>query len=66
MNNLSNPVTIAVIGGTGKEGKGLAYRWSKAGYRIVIGSRTADRAITAASEIEGLLDRCPGDGHGQS
>ena len=25
--------TIAVLGGTGKEGKGLAYRWAKAGYR---------------------------------
>lgn len=44
-------LTIAVLGGTGKEGKGLAYRWAKAGYKIIIGSRTPEKAITAASEI---------------
>jgi len=31
--------TIAILGGTGKEGKGIAYRWAKAGYNIIIGSR---------------------------
>ncbi len=40
----SNIKTIAIIGGTGKEGKGLAYRWAKQGYRIVIGSRQAEKA----------------------
>jgi NADPH-dependent F420 reductase len=54
MSNSSNPVTIAVIGGSGKEGKGLAYRWSKGGYRIIIGSRTVDKAVAAALEIEGM------------
>ena len=48
--------TIAVLGGTGKEGKGLAYRWAKAGYRILIGSRDPQKARAAALEILGLLD----------
>lgn len=30
---------ISIIGGTGKEGKGLAYRWAKAGFDVIIGSR---------------------------
>jgi 8-hydroxy-5-deazaflavin:NADPH oxidoreductase len=49
-------LTIAVLGGTGKEGKGLAYRWAKAGYKIVIGSRIPEKAVTAASEIIELLE----------
>jgi hypothetical protein len=44
-------LTIAVLGGTGKEGKGLAYRWAKAGYKVIIGSRLPEKAVTAASEI---------------
>ncbi len=28
-------LTVAVLGGTGKEGKGLAYRWARAGYRVI-------------------------------
>jgi NADPH-dependent F420 reductase len=46
----SNPV-IAVLGGTGKEGRGLAYRWAKAGYRVIIGSRTPEKALAAAEEL---------------
>ena len=46
---------IGIIGGTGKEGKGLAYRWAKAGYSILIGSRQAEKALAAASEIVNLL-----------
>ncbi len=49
-------LTIAVLGGTGKEGKGLAYRWAKAGYRILIGSRSSEKAVTVASEIMELLE----------
>lgn len=49
-------LTIAVLGGTGKEGKGLAYRWAKAGYRMIIGSRMSEKAVTAASEIMELLE----------
>jgi NADPH-dependent F420 reductase len=44
-------LTIAVLGGTGKEGKGLAYRWAKAGYKVIVGSRLPEKAVTAASEI---------------
>jgi 8-hydroxy-5-deazaflavin:NADPH oxidoreductase len=49
-------LTIAVLGGTGKEGKGLAYRWAKAGYQILIGSRYSEKAVTVASEIMELLE----------
>jgi len=56
MDNQSLMLTIAVLGGTGKEGKGLAYRWAKAGYRVLIGSRLSERAVTVASEIMQLLE----------
>ena len=49
-------LTIAVLGGTGKEGKGLAYRWAKAGYQVLIGSRSSEKAITAAAAIIELLE----------
>jgi hypothetical protein len=49
--------TIAVLGGTGKEGKGLALRWAKAGYPVVIGSRLAEKAQAACQE---LLELCGG------
>ncbi|PWH11716.1 MAG: NADPH-dependent F420 reductase [Anaerolineae bacterium] len=48
--------TIAVLGGTGKEGKGLAYRWAKAGYKVIIGSRNAEKAQATAAELNELLD----------
>ena len=48
-------LSIAVLGGTGKEGKGLAYRWAKAGYLVHIGSRDAEKAKAAAAEIQGML-----------
>ncbi|HNN13365.1 MAG TPA: NADPH-dependent F420 reductase [Anaerolineales bacterium] len=51
-------LSIAVLGGTGKEGKGLAYRWARAGYHVYIGSRTEEKAIAAAKEIQEML----GDG----
>lgn len=47
--------TIALLGGTGKEGKGLAYRWAKAGYKVIIGSRTAEKAQAAAAELSERL-----------
>lgn len=43
---------IAILGGTGKEGKGLAYRWAGAGYQVIIGSRSLEKAEAAAMEIE--------------
>ena len=51
-------MTLAIIGGTGKEGKGLALRWAKAGYRILIGSRSPEKAIEAARDIREL---CTGE-----
>lgn len=48
-------MTIAVLGGTGNEGKGLVYRWAKAGYRILIGSRTPEKAQAVAAELTDLL-----------
>lgn len=38
---------ITVIGGTGDLGGGLAYRWAKAGFPVIIGSRTEEKAVTA-------------------
>ena len=43
--------TIAVIGGTGAEGSGLAVRWAAAGYPIIIGSRSAEKAASSATEL---------------
>jgi len=42
---------IAVIGGTGPQGKGLAYRFAKHGHKVVLGSRSSERAEAAAAEI---------------
>lgn len=42
---------IAVLGGAGHEGAGLAARWAKAGYPVIIGSRNAERAQDAAREL---------------
>jgi 8-hydroxy-5-deazaflavin:NADPH oxidoreductase len=47
--------TVAVIGGTGAEGFGLASRWAAAGIEVVIGSREAGRAGGAASKLHDLL-----------
>jgi 8-hydroxy-5-deazaflavin:NADPH oxidoreductase len=47
--------TIAVLGGTGQEGSGLALRWAHAGYPVVIGSRDAPRAEAKAAEIRKRL-----------
>ncbi|MBI3173896.1 MAG: NADPH-dependent F420 reductase [Chloroflexi bacterium] len=48
-------LSIAVLGGTGKEGKGLVYRWAKAGYRVLIGSRAAEKAQAAAADVLSML-----------
>lgn len=42
--------TIAIIGGTGDLGSGLAVRWAQAGYRVVVGSRSAEKAEALAKE----------------
>ncbi len=51
MTESSQKTTISIIGGTGKEGKGLALRWARAGYRILIGSRSTEKAKRTANEI---------------
>ena len=47
--------TIAVLGGTGKEGGGLALRWAHRGYPVIVGSRTAERAAEAAAAMSETL-----------
>jgi NADPH-dependent F420 reductase len=48
-------ITLAVLGGTGNQGPGLAYRWAKAGYPVLIGSRTPDKAVRVAAELNERL-----------
>ena len=48
------PRTIAVLGGTGPEGYGLALRWAKAGETVIIGSRDPKRAQEAAAKIKAV------------
>ncbi|WP_405980924.1 NADPH-dependent F420 reductase [Streptomyces sp. NBC_00158] len=44
-------LVVGVLGGTGDQGRGLAYRLARAGQKVIIGSRAADRAETAAAEL---------------
>ena len=46
---------IAVLGGTGKEGSGLALRWADAGHHVFIGSRSPERAQAAAAAINARI-----------
>ena len=48
---------IAVLGGTGKEGGGLALRWAHKGHKVIVGSRTAERAQEAAAVMNDTLGR---------
>ncbi|WMD08372.1 NADPH-dependent F420 reductase [Streptomyces sp. FXY-T5] len=75
-------LVVGVLGGTGPQGKGLAYRLAKAGQKVIIGSRAADRARAAAEElghgVEGddnaetarrsdiVIVAVPWDGHGKT
>ncbi len=56
-------MNIAILGGTGKEGAGLATRWALAGHSIIIGSRDAERARTKAAELRDATHRLPIVGH---
>ena len=51
--------TIAILGGTGDLGTGLAIRWSKAGYRIIIGSRTLPKAERAVANLHAVSPDTP-------
>ncbi|GAA2928662.1 NADPH-dependent F420 reductase [Streptomyces enissocaesilis] len=44
-------LVVGVLGGTGDQGRGLAYRLAKAGQKVIIGSRAAERARSAAGEL---------------
>ncbi|MEU3096391.1 NADPH-dependent F420 reductase [Streptomyces sp. NPDC006967] len=75
-------LVVGVLGGTGPQGKGLAYRLAKAGQKVIIGSRAAERARSAADElgygVEGadnaetarrsdiVIVAVPWDGHGET
>ncbi|RMG82559.1 MAG: NADPH-dependent F420 reductase [Chloroflexi bacterium] len=54
-NNAPTLMSIAVLGGTGKEGSGLAMRWALNGYRVIIGSRSEEKAVTRAAELNEAL-----------
>jgi NADPH-dependent F420 reductase len=54
-NELKQIQTISILGGTGKEGKGLAFRWARAGYKIIIGSRSLEKAKAAVQDIRSYL-----------
>jgi hypothetical protein len=48
-------ITIAIVGGTGHEGSGLALRWAKAGHQVLIGSRDPLKAEAAAAALNERL-----------
>ena len=54
--------TIAILGGTGDQGLGLALRFAKAGRRVVIGSRKSERAIEAAEQVRKQVASADVDG----
>lgn len=51
MTSISSDTTIAVVGGTGPQGRGLARRLAKGGAKVVIGSRDSARAESVAKEM---------------
>ena len=48
---------IGIIGGTGKEGRGLGARWARAGHDVFLGSRDEARAQAAAAELSGTTGK---------
>ncbi len=52
---MAEKMTIAILGGTGNEGPGLALRWAKAGHRIIIGSRRLEKAARVAEDLNSKL-----------
>ena len=53
--------TVAILGGTGDLGTGLAIRWSKAGHKIVIGSRTLEKAQAAVAALREISPETPAE-----
>lgn len=61
MTDTTLPV-LAILGGTGDLGTGLARRWAQAGYKVIIGSRTQDKADAAVADLrEVMAERGVGD-----
>ena len=54
MTTESLPV-LAILGGTGDLGTGLARRWAQAGYRVIIGSRTLEKAEAAVADLQEVM-----------
>ncbi|MBX3181585.1 MAG: NADPH-dependent F420 reductase [Polyangiaceae bacterium] len=52
---------IAIVGGTGKEGRGIALRWARAGHQVTLGSRDAARAQEKAAELSSAGTAIAGD-----
>jgi NADPH-dependent F420 reductase len=50
-------VKIAILGGTGEQGPGLALRWAMAGEEVIIGSRSQERAEKVAAELNAELGK---------
>ena len=57
MNSSEHKIRIAIIGGTGALGTGLALRWSAAGYPIIIGSRKLEKAESAVDGLQADLEK---------
>lgn len=55
MNDIKTTYTIAVLGGTGAEGGGLALRWAHAGHRVIVGTRNPDKAADKVGALNALL-----------
>ncbi len=49
-------LTLSVLGGTGEQGRGLARRFALAGHRVVLGSRSVERALAAAEGLPGRVE----------
>ncbi|MCY3818168.1 MAG: NADPH-dependent F420 reductase [Gammaproteobacteria bacterium] len=56
---MSGKESIAILGGTGDLGTGLAIRWSRAGHEIIIGSRTLEKARTAVANLHKISPETP-------
>ena len=56
MSEYRSSIKIAIIGGTGALGTGLALRWARAGHKVTIGSRDGARAAVVAKEQSAIVD----------
>ena len=54
---MTNKPKIAILGGTGHEGTGLALRWASNGYEVIIGSRKLEKALRVTEEMNEILGK---------